>query len=603
MDLLDEIERRVICADGAMGTLLMERGVSNTRCFEEVCVSDPDLVTAIHDDYIAAGAEIIGTNSFASNAHRLARFGFEGRVNEINWQAAQLAKQAARGKALVAGCIAPTGMTAEEADARGIDRDELLREQMGALLDGGAQLISLETFQDVDELLLAIRIKQELHHCPVIASLAVNESGLLPSGESLSAAFARLADGGADIVAINCIAGPNAALRLATGLPAEPPFAVSPNAGRPRFLEGRYHYDLTPGYFAEVGVEIAAQGARIVGGCCGTTPAHIAALAPALKALKAVTSKVSFAAPREAEPVTEGGSKSPNLLDMVAAGRTVILTELDPPKSLSLEKYFIGARALTEAGSDWITLADNSLAILRVSNLAVGARLKALGVEPLLHISCRDRNVLGLQSELMGMAALGIDHVLPLTGDPAKVGDHPGAKSVYDVTSIQLLEIVRRLNEGFTQSGTDLKRSPGLVAGCTFNPNAKNLDAQIARLERKLAAGAKYVMTQPVFDTGLVEETARRTQAFGVPVFVGVWPLLNGRQAAFLHNEVPGITIPDAVQEAMRGKEGAEGRAAGVARAKDVAACVLDHFPGIYLITPFTVFETTVELAGFVRSR
>jgi homocysteine S-methyltransferase len=293
----------------------------------------------------------------------------------------------------------------------------------------------------------------------------------------------------------------------------------------------------------------------------------------------------------------------PSILDRIAEGKTVIVTELDPPKTLVLDRYYEAAKALTDAGSDVITLADNSLAILRVSNLAIGAELKHRGITPLLHISCRDRNVLGLQSDLMGMAALGIRHVLPLTGDPAKVGDHPGAKSVYDMTSIQLIETIRRLNEGFTQSGTDIRRLPGFVTGCTFNPNAKNLDAQVARLERKVAAGAQYVMTQPVFDTALVDETARRTKHLGVPILIGVWPLLNGRQARFLHNEVPGIVIPDNVLDRMRDLEGGEGRAAGVAIGREIAAAALDHFPGVYLITPFQVYETTVELAAFVRGR
>ena len=257
---------------------------------------------------------------------------------------------------------------------------------------------------------------------------------------------------------------------------------------------------------------------------------------------------------------------------------------------------------MTAAGSDAITLADNSLAILRVSNLAVGAMLKQrYNIMPLLHISCRDKNLLGLQSELMGLAALGIRHVLPLTGDPAKVGDHPGAKSVYDVTSVQLLDIVRRLNEGFNHSGKSIKSPTQFVTGCTFNPNAKFLDAQIARLERKLAAGAQYVMTQPVFDTALVDTVARRTAHLGIPVFMGVWPLLNGRQTEFLHNEVPGILIPDAVRAKMAGKEGPEGRALGIEVAKEVCRASLANFPGVYLITPFLNYELTCELANFAR--
>jgi homocysteine S-methyltransferase len=292
-----------------------------------------------------------------------------------------------------------------------------------------------------------------------------------------------------------------------------------------------------------------------------------------------------------------------SILDLVAEGKTVIVTELDPPKTLPLEKFFAAAEALTRAGSDAITLADNSLAILRVSNFAVAAMLKQRGITPLLHLSCRDSNVIGLQSELLGMAAMGMRHVLALTGDPAKGGDHPDATSVYDVNSVGLLEIIRRLNEGYTQAGTDLQARPDLVAGCTFNPNSRNLDAQVQKLERKIKAGARYVMTQPVFETPLVEETARRTAHLGVPVFVGVWPLLNGRQALFLHNEVPGISIPGPILSRMEGLEGTEGRKEGVAIAKEVTRSVLDHFPGVYFMTPFLAYQTTEELSAFVRGR
>ncbi|HWB60063.1 MAG TPA: methylenetetrahydrofolate reductase, partial [Chthoniobacteraceae bacterium] len=293
-----------------------------------------------------------------------------------------------------------------------------------------------------------------------------------------------------------------------------------------------------------------------------------------------------------------------SIIDLIAKGKTVIVTELDPPKTLDLEKYFAGAKALVDAGSDTITLADNSLAILRVSNLAIGAMLKERhGITPLLHLSCRDRNLLGLQSELLGMAALGIRHVLPLTGDPAKVGDHPGASSVYDVSSVELIKIIARLNEGFNQIGKSIKVPTQFVIGCTFNPNVKNLDAQVSRLERKVAAGAQYVMTQPVFDTAMVAQMAARVKHLNVPILTGVWPLLNGRQAEFLHNEVPGIVIPEAVRAQMAGLEGPEGRKRGVEIAKEVCRAALDHFPGVYLITPFLNYETTAELAQFARER
>ncbi len=460
----------------------------------------------------------------------------------------------------------------------------------------------METFQDPEELSLALGVAKQLGDKPVITLVASPESGRLPGGSWIGDVLERLGNEGADLVGLNCINGPQSMLRLVEKIAPSRPLAVYPNAGRPTYQEGRITFETTPEYFADLGRRMAEAGAAVVGGCCGTSPLHIKALSMALEKLKPVARKTPLiTTSEESTPPSESGEKS--LLDLIAAGKTVVVTELDPPKTLPLEKFFLAAEALTRAGNDAITLADNSLAILRVSNFAVAALLKQRGITPLLHLSCRDSNVIGLQSELLGMAAMGMHHVLALTGDPAKGGDHPDATSVYDVNSIGLLEIIRRLNEGYTQAGTDLHARPNLIAGCTFNPNVRNLDTQIQRLERKIHAGARYVMTQPVFETRLVEETARLTARFGVPVFVGVWPLLNGRQARFLHNEVPGILIPDRVMARMEGMEKAEGRKEGVAIAKEVTRAVLDHFPGIYFMTPFLAYQTTEELTAFVRSR
>jgi homocysteine S-methyltransferase len=393
-------------------------------------------------------------------------------------------------------------------------------------------------------------------------------------------------------------------LRLFQRLPVEGLLSAFPNAGYPKYHDGRYLYFTSPEYFANAARGLAAEGARLIGGCCGIGPQHIAAMVEALKGLAPVRTKVFVeeTPPPTAAPTAAATPESPNILELVKKGKMVVMTELDPPKTLDMEKYFAGAKALTEAGSDVITLADNSLAILRVSNLAIGAMLKErFNIEPLLHLSCRDRNLLGLQSELMGMSALDIHHVLPLTGDPAKSGDHPGASSVYDVSSIELIGIIKRMNEGVNYTGKSIKLMSRFIIGCTFNPNAKNMDAQVSRLERKVAAGAQYVMTQPVFETRLVTEMHRRTAHLGVPIFTGVWPLLNGRQAEFLHNEVPGIVIPERVRAEMAGKEGAEGRSQGIELAKEVCRVTMDLFPGVYLITPFLNYDTTVELARFIR--
>lgn len=602
-DFLTALNEGVLCGDGAMGTLLAERGIPSGSCFEALCLERPELILEIHREYLAAGASVITTNSFGANALKLASFALESRAAEINRRAAGLAREAvteAGKQAWVAGSVGPLGVSGSEAEARGIDREALFREQIAALLDGGCDLILLETFQDPGELSLALRIAKSLGSKPVITLIASPESGRLPGGAWVGDLLETLGKDGADLVGLNCVNGPQAMLRLVEKIAPTRPLAVYPNAGRPFYQEGRISYGTTPEYFADLGRRMVESGAALVGGCCGTSPQHIKALSASLKGLKPGPKKPTAVTTGE-QPERAITPREKSILDLVAEGKTVIVTELDPPKTLPLEKFFDAAEALTRAGSDAITLADNSLAILRVSNFAVAAMLKQRGITPLLHLSCRDSNVIGLQSELLGMAAMGMRHVLALTGDPAKGGDHPDATSVYDVNSVGLLEIIRRLNEGYTQAGTDLQARPDLVAGCTFNPNSRNLDAQVQKLERKIKAGARYVMTQPVFETRLVEETARRTAHLGVPVFVGVWPLLNGRQALFLHNEVPGISIPGPIMSRMEGLEGAEGRKEGVAIAKEVTRAVLDHFPGVYFMTPFLAYQTTEELSAFVR--
>ncbi|HWL53401.1 MAG TPA: bifunctional homocysteine S-methyltransferase/methylenetetrahydrofolate reductase [Chthoniobacteraceae bacterium] len=622
MDFLDELQNRILPGDGAMGTLLMERGIPPEHCFEELCFSKPEMIAAIHAQYIAAGARVIETNSFAANAFGLERYGLAGRAAELNETAARLARGAANGKPVyVAGSVGPIA-SAEQALERGIDRAALFAEQIGALAAGGVDLLFLETFLDFDELLLALGESRRLApKLPVIASLASPEEGRLASGLAIGEAVARLRREGAAVVGLNCIYGPSGLLHVLEEIPAgEGPLAAYPNAGHAQLSQGRFLYHMTPEYFAHSAREFVAQGVGLIGGCCGTRPEHIAAMAKAVEGLAPVTHKPVrrpeplveqseiAVAPQERllEPTTPAPweVEEESILDKLAAGKQVILAELDPPKAMHIERYFKGACAIARAGADVITLADNSLAILRVGNLALGSILKQrYNITPLLHVSCRDRNLLGLQSELLGMAALGMRHVLPLTGDPSKAGDHPGAKSVYDVNSIELMKIIRQLNEGVNYAGKAIKYPTKFVYGCTFNPNAKNLDAQVSRLGRKIEAGASYVMTQPVFDPALAVETARRLGPLGIPVFVGVWPLLNGRQTEFLHNEVPGITIPDPIRARMAGLEGEAGKNKGLEIAREMATAVLDHFPGIYLITPFLNYELTVELTQFVRNR
>jgi len=588
-----------------MGTELMSSGVPVDVCFEELNVSAPEVVSRIHDSYVQAGARLIETNTFGANAARLAKYGFQGRVQELNQAAIRLARKCVgQHPVYLAASIGPLGISDPQTELHDIDREDLFKEQAQAILDATVDVLFLETFVDFNEIQIALNTVRKLDaKIPVICSMVCSEEGRLPSSLPIVQAFRELIRLGANVVGVNCVTGPHAMIHILRRIPIEFPISAFPNAGYPRYHDGRFLYNAAPEYFADAAKEFVALGASLVGGCCGVGPEHIRAMAKAIAGLKPVRSK-----PIElwvAEPELEKAKKpvETSLLDLMDKGQTVVVTELDPPKTLALEKYFAAARVLIDAGSDAITLADNSLAILRVSNLAIGAILKQkYNIMPLLHLSCRDKNLIGLQSELMGIAALGIRHILPLTGDPAKFGDQPGASSVYDVNSVQLMEIISGLNKGYNFAGKNIKYPTDFVIGCTFNPNAKNLDAQIARLERKIAAGARYVMTQPVFDQALVQQMHARTKHLGVPILTGVWPLLNARQTEFLHHEVPGILIPDQIRSRMAGTEGPQGRRQGIEIAKDVVRAALDYFPGIYLITPFLAYDTTAELAQFARS-
>lgn len=606
-DILEVLESEIVLGDGAMGTLLHERGLPADHCVEGLVLSDPDRIEKIHREYIAAGARVIKTNSYGANARKLAHHGLENRIAEINWKSVQVAKAAVgRNGTWIAGSVGPLGLSAEEATSGGVDREALFRQQIGALLDGGVNLIFLETFHDLSELLSALYVVQSLHHSPVVCSMFYSEDGHAPDGTSIATCVEVLMKKGVHVVGANCAVGPQGMIQVISKFPRTEGVALSafPNATRAQYSEGRYHFMAYPDYFAERGLELVNMGVRLIGGCCGTTPAHIAALGRILP-VKPPEVRIRAAAikrsPRLSHAPTEFHEET--ILDVIRK-RTLIVTELDPPKTLQLDKMFAGAKALKDSGTDAITLADNSLAIMRVNNVAVAHLLQQkVKIRPLLHLACRDRNLIGMQSELLGIHALGMNHVLALTGDPAKTGDHPGATSVYDLNSVTLIQMMAQMNEGRTPSGRDLKAQTRFVTGCSFNPNVKNLDVQLKRLERKLKAGAQYVMTQPIFDPKQARLVHDATKGFSVPILLGVMPLLHSRNAEFLHNEVPGIVIPEAVRERMRDREGEAGAKEGLEIAREIAGEVLAYFKGIYFITPFLRYELTVELGQWVRDQ
>lgn len=616
-DLRQALQGEIIVGDGAMGTYLYQLGYPVGISYESLNISEPERIRDIHREYVSAGARLLETNTFTANREKLSKHGLEKQVKEMNRAAARLAREAAAGQAYVVGALGSIRAgKRENIETEQVKRD--YTEQLSALLEEGVDGIMFETFYDMEEMKLALQIVRALDdRIPIICQFAVEESNRTKDGLRLLDAFRLLREEGADVVGLNCRMGPNGLMRAmeeVTGRLALP-MSAFPNAGLPDYVDGRYNFVATADYMAESAVRFAELGARMIGGCCGTTPEHIRAIAqalagveaPALPTLAEEEAQAQAAPPLEigergAGPVSGQGTaeRGPSLVDMVRERHTVIV-ELDPPRDLDIAKFMLGAQALKDAGADALTLADNSLAVTRMSNMALGyLALDKVGIRPLIHIACRDRNLIGTQSHMMGLDALGIDHVLAVTGDPARFGDLPDSSSVYDLTSFEIIRMIKQLNAGLAFSGKALKQRANFVVGAAFNPNVKHLNKAIERLERKIEAGADYIMTQPVYDATLIERIAEGTKHLNVPVFLGIMPLASGRNAEYLHNEVPGIHLSDEVRERMKGLEGESGRQEGVAIAKELLDVAMKHFNGIYFMTPFMFYEMTVELTEHV---
>lgn len=604
MLFLEELKKRILIGDGAMGTMLYSYGKDS--CLEELNVSHAEQIQKIHTAYIDAGADVIQTNTYAANYLKLQRYGLEESVKAINSAAVQNARKAAGHDTFVLGTmggnrgIKPQSLALEE-----IKRS--FREQLYCLLLEGVDGILLETFYDLEELETILTITRKETNLPLIAQVSLHEPGILQDRTPVNEAFHRLEGLGADLVGLNCRLGPHHMLMTLeqVELPKRAYLSAYPNASMPVYLDGKFHYESDAEYFRQSAQAFRNQGVRLLGGCCGTTPDHIRAFASELKNVAPVTEK-TVKITQQTFIVDQPPSKREHPpLESIVKEKPSVIVELDPPRKLNTDKFFAGAKALKEAGVDAITMADNSLASIRISNESVGYLVKTkLGMRPLIHISCRDRNIIGLQSHLMGLHTLGMHDVLAITGDPARVGDFPGASSVYDLSSLDLIQMIKRMNEGLSVSGKDLGEKTAFSIAAAFNPNVRSMEKAVQRLEKKIAVGADYFISQPVFSEKKLLEIHEQTKHLEAPIYIGLMPLLSSKNAEFLHNEVPGIKISDSIRERMaKHTDPHHSAREGIDVAKSLIDAALELFNGIYLITPFLRYELTTELALYARQR
>lgn len=608
MGLLEDLQSRILIGDGAMGTLLYSYGVD--RCFEEMNLSNPSAIEQIHRTYVQAGANVIQTNTYGANYIKLSRYGLEDDTKEMNIQAVRLAKKVAKEASetpYVLGTIGgvrsfrKSAFTLEE-----IKRN--FREQLYLLLSEDLDGLILETYYDLEEMKTVLAIARKETNLPIIANVSLHEQGVMQDGTPIADALKQLATLGADIVGMNCRLGPHHMLKSFEQVPLLENAYLSayPNGSLPSFENGRLVYHSDEQYFYDSALQFHKQGVRLMGGCCGTTPKHIQAMAEAVKALPPITEKeVKRIVIKDVSGQTNQGTKPP--LQKIVKERRSVIVELDPPKTFDVGTFLEGAKALHQAGIDAITLADNSLATPRISNLACATLLKkeVKELRSLIHLTCRDRNLIGLQSHLMGLHALGFHDILAVTGDPSKIGDFPGATSVYDLSSLDLISLIQQFNKGMSYSGKPLGEKTNFSVAAAFNPNVRYLDKAVLRLEKKINCGADYFITQPLYSVTQIQEVYEATKHLQVPIYLGIMPLTSYRNAEFIHNEIPGITLSDDIRKAMAktGDNKERAKREGMAIAKALIDAAFELFNGIYLITPFLHYEMTVELTTYIHEK
>jgi len=602
-DLKTRLQKGALLCDGAMGTLLLSKGIFIDRCYDELNLSNPDLIRGIHQEYLQAGADVIETNTFGANSFRLSKHGCVDKLAEINRRGVRLAREAAKSfDALVAGAAGPLGVRIEPLGKIALsEAREAFREQLAAQNEESVDLFVLETFGYLEELHQAILAAREVNpSLPVVAQVTIDEDGNCLDGSSPEHYGPQLEAWGADVIGINCSVGPVPILDALERVRAVTtvPLSAQPNAGMPRSVDGRTIFLSSPEYMANFVPQFTDIGVRLVGGCCGTTPRHIHEMKGRLKmrpgpAPVVVSKPTPTVRPIEPPPIAERSQ----LGRKIATGEFVVMVEVVPPKGTDGTREIDGSRFLKEHGVDAVNIPDSPRASARLSNQALCLMVaQQVGIEPILHYTCRDRNVLGIQSDLLGASALGIRNLICITGDPPKMGDYPDATAVFDVDSIGLVNIVHNLNHGLDIGSNPMGSATKFVIGVGANPGVPNIDEEIRRFEYKVQAGAEYVVTQPVFDLKLLEDFLRRIEHCRIPVVAGIWPLVSARNAEFMKNELR-VSVPDEIIARMtRTKTAEAARAEGVSIAREMLAAVRDMVQGAQISAPGGRYSSALDV-------
>jgi homocysteine S-methyltransferase len=594
----DALAERVLVCDGAMGTMLYGKGVFINRCFESLTLTAPDLVRDVHAQYVRAGADVIETNTFGANRMKLRAFGLGNRVAEINEAGVRLAREVIgdRDRVFVAGAIGPLGVRIEPWGKTGVDEArEIFREQAAALARAGVDLFMLETFRDLNEIGAAIAAVRDVSGLAIVAQMTTEEDGNTLDGTPPEQFAPALVEAGAGVVGLNCSVGPAPMLETVERMAevVRVPIAAQPNAGKPRDIEGRNLYLCSPDYMASYARRFVRAGVRLVGGCCGTTPEHIRQIHLAVKAMAPGLARHEATAPVRSPVIAQPHAQPPvapveksALARRLVEGRFVTSVEVPPPRGHDPAEAVSAATRFKEAGVDLITIPDGPSSGARLSALALAVIVaRVAGIETLLQYSCRDRNLLGIQSDLLGAHALGIHNVLGITGDVRSLGDIPDATAVFDVDSIGLTNVITRLNHGLDIGGQSIGSPTRFLTGVMANPS-RDLDREVKRLGYKVEAGAEFVVTRPVFDVPAFERFLRQVEGFRVPLIAGVWPFPSALHAEFMANEVPGVTVPDDLVDRMRkAPDEAAAAAEGVAIARELAERVRPLVQGLHLFT------------------